>query len=151
MLENKEHELITIKNKLIESEALYKSIISASPDAVTVIDANGKIVMASDSEKKIFGVENEAIVGKMVTDFIAETSTPKLMSSIKKLLMGEKTGPNEYEAVHSEGHIFVVEINSEIVSGNASEGLKILSVIRDITDRKISEDLIQKKKKNTEC
>lgn len=144
-LENKECELITIKNKLVESEALYKSMLSASPDAVTVIDANGRIVMASASAKKIFGVENEAIVGRPVTDFIAEASHAKLMSSIKKLLAGEKTGPNEYEAVHSEGHIFVVEINSEIVSGNASEGLKILSVIRDVTDRKLSEALIRKK------
>lgn len=145
ILDTKDKELSSLKDKLLESEALYKSILSASPDAVTVIDANGKIVMASASAKKIFGVENEAIVGRNVMDFIATEHHESLIFNIKKLLMGENTGANEYEAVHSEGHKFVVEINSEVVLGNASDGRKILSVIRDITDRRLSDELIKNK------
>lgn len=144
-LEKKSKELLETKDKLSESESLYKSVLSASPDAITVIDATGKIVMASSSAKKIFGIENDDIVGKFVSEFISEEHHDKLNLNIKKLLMGQKLDANEYDALHSEGYIFAIEINSEVVEDGARNGLKILSVIRDVTERRISEELIRKK------
>lgn len=144
-LENKANEVLELKEKLSESESLYKSILSASPDAIVVINDEGKIVMASASAKKIFGIENQYIIGKKVAEFISEEDYEKLISNIKRLLMGEKLGANEYEALHSDGYVFAVEINSEVVEGGAKNDIKILSVIRDITDKRVSDEVIRKK------
>lgn len=144
-LDKKKSELIVISDKLSETEAMYKSIMNASPDAITVIDSDGKIVMASPSAKKIFGISNEDIIGKPVANFISKNNHSKLELNINKIVKGEKVGPSEYEALHIDGHIFSIEVNSDLIIDNKKGDNKVLSVIKDITDKIISEEIIRKK------
>lgn len=144
-LDKKKSELIVISDKLSETEAMYKSIMNASPDAITVIDSEGKIVMASPSAKNIFGIRGKEIIGRPVTDFISKNNHGKLELNINRIVKGEKVGPSEYEALHSDGHIFSIEVNSDLIIDNKKGDNKVLSVIKDITDKIISEEIIQKK------
>lgn len=144
-LDKKKAELIVITDKLSETEAMYKSIMNASPDAITVIDSEGKIVMASPSAKKIFGIRGQEIIGRYVTEFISQNNHGKLELNINKIVNGEKVGPSEYEALHTDGHIFSIEVNSDLIIDDKRGDNKVLSVIKDITDRIISEEAIRKK------
>lgn len=144
-LDKKQGELIVISDKLLETESMYKSIMNASPDAITVINSDGEIVMASPSAKKIFGVVNEDIIGRAVTDFVSQNNHSKIESNMNRIIRGEKVGPSEYEALHNDGHIFSIEVNSDLIIDSNKGENKVLSVIKDITDKIISEEIIRKK------
>lgn len=144
-LDKKQGELIVISDKLLETESMDKSIMNASPDAITVINSDGEIVMASPSAKKIFGVVNEDIIGRAVTDFVSQNNHSKIESNMNRIIRGEKVGPSEYEALHNDGHIFSIEVNSDLIIDSNKGENKVLSVIKDITDKIISEEIIRKK------
>jgi PAS domain S-box-containing protein len=55
-----------------ESEALYRSILNASPDDITITDLKGNIQVISPAAKKIFGYEAEYdhFVGTQLLDYM---------------------------------------------------------------------------------
>lgn len=144
-LNNKENVIISLRNKLKESETMYNSIMSISPDAIAVMKRNGTIGMVSVSAKKIFGVENEDIIGKNVLDFISYEDRIRLAENIDRLSKGEILKTNEYQGLHKDGHTFSIEVNSEVLANYNNSEPRILSVIKDITDKKKAEVLIRKK------
>lgn len=144
-LNHKEKIIISLRNKLKESETMYDSIMSISPDAIALINKNGTIGMVSVSAKKIFGVENEDIIGKNVLDFISYEDRIRLAENIESLSKGAILKTNEYQGLHKDGHTFSIEVNSEVLANYNNSELRILSVIRDITDRKKAEELIRRK------
>ena len=55
-----------------ESDALYRSILNASPDAITVIDTLGNILMVSPAGYVMFGQnKEEEVKGRSIMDFLS--------------------------------------------------------------------------------
>lgn len=128
---------------LRESEALYRSVLLASPDAIVITDMEGNIQVVSPMAKKMFGYEQEElVVGRSLFSFLAQDDVDRAKSNISLILQGIVRGPDEYRGVRKDGSIFDVEVNREFIRDAFGQPTKLLFIVRDITRRKQSEEKI---------
>lgn len=133
------------ENKLLESEALYRAILEASPDFIIITDLTGCIQMASPSAIYKYGYNDiSEVIGKNITDFTSGEDKERMYSDFKKVTLGIRTGPNEYKSLAPHGKSFDIEVKGGIIhdiNGNIS---KLVFNARDITERKLAQEALEK-------
>jgi PAS domain S-box-containing protein len=127
---------------LMESENLYLSILTASPDGIAVTDLAGGIVMVSPVILSMFGYAREDLIGRSIADFVVIEDRDRALATIARLARGEGIELGEYGATRDDGSHVIIEANGGSVRDAAGEISKIMFVIRDITERKQREEKI---------
>jgi len=122
------------------SEALYRSILDASPDAIVLSDLLGRIQMVSPNGLKLMGFEKESfLVGKYLGEFLAKDDVERAMKNIESMFLGVFNGPEEYQLINSDNQLASVEINAQFVMDENGEPFRFVFAIRDISERKKAE------------
>ena len=134
-----------VEKALLESEEQYRSILSASPDNITITDLAGKILMASPMAKKMFGydVDFDGFTEMYLLDFIVTEDRERAKGNLEKMHKHGAKKPNEYRAMDKDQKIFHVEVNSEFVRNQNGQPIRMVLIIRDITERKRVEKQIE--------
>ena len=130
---------------LMESEEKYRSILNASPDDITITDLEGRILMVSPASKKMFGYEPDynGFIGTRLIDYIVPEDVERAQSNIILMYQGSYPRPNEYRGVRKNKSIFNIEVNSGFVHNAHGQPTKMVFIVRDITERKRTEQQIQ--------
>ena len=58
----------------LESDARYRGLLEAAPDAMVVVNALGEIVLLNSQAEKTFGYPRDELIGQQVTNIIPEGS-----------------------------------------------------------------------------
>jgi len=126
---------------LIESEEQYRSILNASPDDITITDLEGNILMISPAAKRMFGfdINFDSFVGKKLLDFLVPTDVERAKRNIRLIFEEGPIRPNEYRAIRKDHSVFDIEVNSGLIRNAVGEPIKMVFIIRDITERKSAE------------
>ena len=123
---------------------LSPSILEAIPDAVVAVNQQGVIIQVNSQTESLFGYTRDALIGQKVEILVPEQQRPQhhlhrehFHEQPKIRRMG--SGLDLYGR-RRDGSQFPVEISlSPVTTG---DGTMVLSVIRDISDRKrIEEEL----------
>jgi diguanylate cyclase (GGDEF)-like protein/PAS domain S-box-containing protein len=128
-----------------ESEELYRSILNASPDDITITDLQGRIQVVSPAAKKLFGYEpqNESFLGSQLVDYIIPEDRERAKANIQIMFKGELSGPNEYSGIRKDNSTFHIEVNSGLIHDANGQPVKMVFIVRDISERKEAEEKIQ--------
>jgi PAS domain S-box-containing protein len=124
---------------LRESEEKYKDLFESAMDAIVTLDLKGSITAVNSSVLR-FGYEKEDLVGKNFLDFVSKEYWPAVMRDFSKIAQGEPA-KNEVELTVPTGKILVEYHAGAIVKENNVAGVQIN--IRDVTERKKSEELLR--------
>ncbi len=125
------------------SEEIYKTILMASPDDITIADLSGRIIMVSEAAYKMFGYESEDAIGMSVMDFIAPEEHERAHANIMRMIHENYNGPNEYRAIRKDGSCFDIEVNNGLIRDRQGNPVRMVLIVRDITNRKKAEQQIQ--------
>lgn len=129
-----------MEEQLRESEALYRSILHASPDAIAITDLECRFVKVSPSWLSMFGYAHEdALRGRQMQDWIVPEERPRADSDLQAILEEDGGGRTEFLVVHSDGHHFQIEVASEVIRDAAGTAQQLVFILRDITERKQAE------------
>ena len=129
---------------LSASEALYRSVIHASPDNITVTDLKGNIKMISPKGVELMGYESdEFLINRNINDFIVDKDTDKAQKYIENMFLWIFNRPEEYKLIRLDKTEVYTEINAEFVRNADGTPNGFVLAIRDITDRKISEEALR--------
>ena len=133
-----------IKRQQIElkySENKYRSLIELAPDAVMIHEGD-VISFINNAGIKMFGAPNsDEIIGKSIYDFIHPDYIYNVKSQIGRACINLNCpgAPFELKIVNQKAEEIDVEaVNVGLANGN---GTLVMAMIRDITDRKNSEEL----------
>ena len=124
---------------LRESEEKYRDLFENAMDAIVTLDLKGSITAVNNSVLR-FGYKKEDLVGKNILDFVSKEYWPTVMRDFSKVTRGEPA-KNEIELVIPTGKIIVEYHAGAIVRENNVAGVQIN--IRDVTERKKSEELLR--------
>jgi PAS domain S-box-containing protein len=126
------------EEKLRESEEKYRDIFENARDAIYVHDLKGKIFSINKVVEE-YGLTQDQIIGKNMLNFVPKKYWPKLFANLSQLAQGKQV----------EGQI---EINTPVGKRSAEyrsnpviRGSKVIgvhSILRDITERKKTEDAL---------
>jgi PAS domain S-box-containing protein len=130
----------------VESEAKYRGLLEAAPDAMVVVNQAGEIVLLNLQAEKQFGYYRDELIGQQVKNIIPEGFAERLItdgtrSAAEALAQQIGTGI-ELSARRKNGSKFPIEIMLSPLEN--SDGILITAAIRDITERKKSEEHLVK-------
>ncbi|MDD2304438.1 MAG: ABC transporter substrate-binding protein [Prolixibacteraceae bacterium] len=136
-----------IQSELEKSEALYRSVIHASPDSIIITDLEGNIEYLSPQAVRMFDYIPEEILGRPLVTFIHPDDRQRALNNIGLMFDGNFTGAAEYKTIKSNGEILHTESNAEFIRATDGKLEKIIIVTRDISDRKNAEEKIKQGEK----
>lgn len=126
-----------VTEELAQREELWRTIIKASPDGISITSLEGGVKHASDKLLAMFGYDSEEEVKtRNLFEFIAPEYREKAATRIGLMLNGEYTGTADYLMVRKDGSRFYVESNAEILRDGEGNPRELFFVNRDITERK---------------
>lgn len=134
-----------------QSEQKFRALLDAAPDATVMVNRNGDIQMMNRQMESLFGYTPGELLGQPVEALIPaglkERHTQHRNQFVQEPRARFMGAGIELKAVKKNGETFPVEISlSPILT--ETDGLLVSASIRDITERKKSEEEI--KKLNTE-
>jgi PAS domain S-box-containing protein len=128
---------------LHENEENFKAVTENANDAIIVTLGNGLHVFANRRASEITGYSFKEIAAIGLKGYAHPDELPKLNERIKKRLAGEDV-PNQYETViiNKQGKAVPIEITAakSLWQGQPSD----IVIIRDITERKQSQETLKK-------
>jgi PAS domain S-box-containing protein len=135
---------------LKESEELYHSLLRTSPDGIIVTDLNGRITEASDISIHLLGIEDrKKIEGLHFIQFVPKSSLRALIKIIQTTIREGMVQNVEIKLKRIDNTEFISEISSSQIRGNNGEVNAFMSVIRDISERKLFEKQIRHSERMT--
>ena len=102
-----QHKLV--EEALRRSEELYRSIIHASPDNITITDSEGRILLVSPVALSMFcAAREEQFLGHSVLEFIASEDRARALAQMERRRQGDAAGPTEYRGRRLDGTTFEI-------------------------------------------
>ncbi len=136
---------------LQESEEKYKTIFHNANDEIVYLDTDGTIIEVNDKVEDIFGYKREEVIGKNFVE-LGVRSPENLQIDIERLKGSVDDNPlrmEEIYAYHKNGTEICMEVNASIVR-EKDEVKGVLAIIRDITERKRTEEALEKYREHLE-
>jgi len=125
----------------MESEAKYRGLLEAAPDAMVVVDNREEIVLLNVQAEKQFGYRRDELVGQRVKNIIPEGFTERLIADALRSpedALAQQIGTGiELNGKRKDGSEFPIEIMLSPLK--SAEGILVTAAIRDITTRKKTE------------
>jgi PAS domain S-box-containing protein len=125
---------------LKESEERYRRLINGMNDTVEVIGFDGKFIDVNDASVKVLGYSREELLSMGPPDIDTSLTVEQIRDLIQRLPTDQV---QVFETTHitKDGKTIPVEICSSLVTYQGKQA--ILSVGRDITERKKAEEKVR--------
>jgi PAS domain S-box-containing protein len=129
-----------------ESEARYRGLLEAAPDAMVVVNVAGEIVLLNVRAEKEFGYSRDELLGQKVKNIIPEGFAERIIadgtrSAAEALAQQIGTGI-ELIGRRKDGSEFPIELMLSPLE--SAEGILVTAAIRDISVRKNADEHLVK-------
>jgi PAS domain S-box-containing protein len=137
------------EERLKQSEQWLRNIFEASHDGI-LVEENETITYVNKAYIQMFGYDDaRELIGQPVSIIISAGDVERLKKFGKRRLRGEKP-PTKYEFKGKRKDGTSVDVEASVSISNVAGHTYITSMIRDITERKRMETLIEAQKKSLE-
>ncbi|HJW90625.1 MAG TPA: PAS domain-containing sensor histidine kinase [Anaerolineales bacterium] len=124
---------------------LFPILLESAPDAILVVDADARIILANSQAEKMFGYSRQELLGQTIELLVPERFRSLHQSHRQRFFQHPHLRPMgsglELVARCNDGVELTVEISLSPLE--TSQGMLVTSVIRDVSARKQAEKALQ--------
>gem|GEM_PF-2628599 len=143
-LEAMNTELVKSHEEVMESEILYRNIFEGVADGLIIFDRNYKICAANEATMDMLGYNRNEILDLSVAA-VMDTEVYELSSLMNAKIKDTGKFMETMQQFRRDGTTFPAEVRGNIIRFHGEE--HILAVIRDISERLKTEELIMQSEK----
>jgi PAS domain S-box-containing protein len=120
------------------SEERYRTLIEISPDAITVTDLQGKVILCNQQSLDLHGCSSpDELIGNNASSFIAPEDAPRIREITQRVIIDEGiTGTLEYTLMGKNGKRTPVEVKTTLLRDEQGKPTGFIGMTRDISERK---------------
>src|SRR5207253_10320007 len=141
------------QDELRASELRFRSVVQSASDAIILADDGAKVMFWNKSAEVMFGYREDEITGESLEVLMPERYRERHRAGFERFritgrsqLVGKTV---EFEGMRKDGTVFPIELS--LASWTSGDGNYFTGVIRDITERKRSEELRRAKESAEEA
>ena len=127
------------------ADSRYRKLLEAAPDGIVEVDASGRILLVNSQAERMFGYRREELLGQSVEILMPDRFRgrhPAHREHYRSQPVMRPMGSGlDLRAVRADGTEFAVDINLSPFEVETSGS--VVCVIRDVTDRKLTEEQIK--------
>ena len=135
----------SLEEKILQSEALYRTIVETAHDIIWILDEEGRFTFANKRAETVLGYKVSELIGKEIAPFIHPEDLSKNGTHFPKT---PEEGPHHSELrfLGNDGRVLILSVNTaslrdgEGISGTVSFG-------RDITEENKAEKALEESEK----
>ncbi len=132
---------IRAEEALRVSEELYRVLVETTNTGYVVVDGEGRVLAANPEYVRLTGHDTrEEILGRSVVEWTAEHDRERNAAEVEKCLREGVVRNLEIDYMDPNGGLVPIEVNATVVDG--SDGRRIMSICREISDRRKSEQSV---------
>jgi len=137
-------QIYRIRRRLIEQEELFRLISENAADMIAVVDTAGGRVYNSPSYEKVLGYSPAELKLTPAFEQIHPDDRQKVMDAANEAKQSGIGRPLEYRIRHKNGTWRIFESTASAIRNHRGEIEKLVIVNRDITERKQTEEALQR-------
>jgi len=137
--------LIPLVRRLQLSEKQFRGLLESAPDAMLVTDLDGHITWVNSRTERLFGYSQSELIGQAVEILVPESAREmhvrKRAGYARQPHYREVGTPLELYGRRKDGSVFPAEIG--LSPQDTEVGVRVISTVRDISERKQAEETIR--------
>ncbi|MDD2720811.1 MAG: PAS domain S-box protein [Gallionella sp.] len=132
-----------------ESEAKYRALIETTVTGYLILDAQGRVVDANPEYVRLTGYKAlSEILGRNVIEWTAPYEQAKNAEAVTQCVRDRGIRNLEIDYLWPDGRVMPIEVNATVQSEGGS--MRIISLCRDISERRRVENALRQAKSETE-
>lgn len=135
---------VTREKRAEGAHRLLASIVESSDDAIYAKTLNGTILSWNEGAERIYGYKAAEVIGKNVSMLVPPDMTNEVPEMLRKIGRGERIAHYETVRIRKDGSRVHVSMSLSPLADENGNITGASSLARDITDRKMAEEVLQK-------
>lgn len=145
----REQQLDEAMTELQNKERWQDQLLNTLPNGVQESDVNGLITFSNDAHHRMLGVKNGKLIGQYIWDYQPDEDNKAALPEYLEFLLKEQPKPTPYITFNKsvDGRDLFLEIIWDYQRNEAGEIIGFISIISDITERKLVEESLRRSQK----
>jgi PAS domain S-box-containing protein len=115
----------------------FETLFEASPDAVALLDLEGRIIRANLRAASLVGLADpEALEGRSVFDFLSNEDRERAQRNLEKIVNSGRVMIEEYGIEQGDGTQSILESHTTPVLDDKGRPVALMGIYRDTTPRR---------------
>ncbi|MCP4650503.1 MAG: PAS domain S-box protein [PVC group bacterium] len=129
------------QDALYEILELYQTLVDISPDAVVLLDLQGRVIMVNDHALQLHGYAGpDEVIGKDVFEFFIEQDRERGRKDFYRIIKDGSILREEYTLLKKDSSTLFADVTASIIQDKDGYPLAVISISRDISERKQMEN-----------
>jgi PAS domain S-box-containing protein len=133
-------ELYRQKQEVKVSGEMYRMLLDASPEGIIIMNVDGEIREISTIALKVFNIKDkQEFIGRHITEMIPAEEHGHVEQMIRTTIAEGLTQNVEFSLTRADQKQFYAEISTKLILNDSGDPQALMTIIRDITERKRQE------------